>query len=105
MQPSPGSLLLQLALQLPPPAGLPGPHGVLAALMLDQEFEVSVALMITSAPAYFFRRHFRPDLQWYLRTEKKRLNFTELETNFLDLDQQIHTLTKSVVESGLTLTL
>lgn len=39
MQPYTGSLLLQLALQLPPPAGLTGPHGVLAALTL-QEFVV-----------------------------------------------------------------
>lgn len=37
MQPSPGSLLFQLAFQLPPPARLAGSHGVLVALMF-QEF-------------------------------------------------------------------
>lgn len=45
MQPGPGSLLLQLALQLPPPARLTGPHGVLPALR-PQEFEFSVALFL-----------------------------------------------------------
>lgn len=36
MQPSPGSLLFQLAFQLPPPARLTGSHGVLVALMLEE---------------------------------------------------------------------
>lgn len=33
MQPRTGSVLLQLALQLSPPFGLVGPHGVLAAMI------------------------------------------------------------------------
>lgn len=36
MQPSPGSILLQLALQLPPTARLAGSYGVLAALMIHE---------------------------------------------------------------------
>lgn len=51
MQPSPGSFLLQLALQLPPPAQLTGPHGVLAALMLHAS-EVSVVLLGAEDPLH-----------------------------------------------------
>lgn len=56
MQPSPGQLLLQLAVQLPPPARLAGPLGVFAALTLSLQpcKQVYVMLMkdITSNQPY-----------------------------------------------------
>lgn len=62
MQPGPGSLLLQLAIQLPPPARLTGPHGVLPALR-PQEFEFSVALFLRDELLH-------PSVLWCLRTDE-----------------------------------
>lgn len=78
MQPSPGSLLLQLALQLPPSARLAGSYGVFAALKIH-EFKLCETVRLKGHHFYLSRLYFNDAGSLVLSFRKETSRSTEFK--------------------------